>query len=304
MRFLSMSDDFNITAYINKIDNRIIKKFNFEGEDYEGDELTIAPLTDAERLFASRFKLIISDDLSPKIIRTIIDLLIAGKPLSDDLRQKVITAQEFYNSHALIFKRRSEETAHLGKESSFIKKAIRTYLPRSAQSYPILDAGCGIGRLSFNLLKSGFNVYGVDLSDRLIAIASSVAAKINPSYSQRFSRGNILNLNYPNNHFICVMMMWHTICEVSSALDVAVAEVRKVLMPGGIFIFDVPDVTSDLTRMHYEGGPGRKDYSTFLAKVPALGVLRKVLEEKGFELLYFRRLKWRIHKYVVVARKK
>ena len=257
--------------------------------------IIIAPFSEAELQFRSGATAVIDPSLGEPGIIQLFKKLELGISLSDDERQHVLTAEEFYRARRDIFLQRARETASKHKELKFIKAILRT-LPRNA---PVLDAGCGMGRLALPLLKEGFNVSGIDLSPDLIERARLIA----PGYRDRFNVGNILDTKLKNNSFRVVLLMWHIITEVHDHLEVLFAEMRRILVPGGILILDFPDVTSDKTKLRYNGKSG-EDYSIFLAKVPAAGILVEKLSKTGFEVKMTERFLWGIHKYVVVCRKR
>jgi len=53
------------------------------------------------------------------------------------------------------------------------KKAVRRYLPPSAKGKKLLEVGCGTGHWSRYFSEYGFEVTGVDISERMIDIAKS-----------------------------------------------------------------------------------------------------------------------------------
>jgi len=55
-------------------------------------------------------------------------------------------------------------------EADYVHELIRKYSP-DAKS--LLDLGCGTGRHAFPLAKKGYSVTGVDISEEMLAVASS-----------------------------------------------------------------------------------------------------------------------------------
>lgn len=99
----------------------------------------------------------------------------------------------------------------------------------------ILDLGCGAGPLLGPLNDSSFDVIGMDISyDMLInATKSSENTQIPPLVLQ----GNSEALPFPDSHFDVVVSlgMFGYVENVTGALD----EIRRILKPGGLFIFSV-----------------------------------------------------------------
>lgn len=57
-----------------------------------------------------------------------------------------------------------------------IEKVLRDFMPCSNSPKQVLEVGCGPGHLSLELARSGFDVQGIDLSQKCIDIAQKVAA--------------------------------------------------------------------------------------------------------------------------------
>lgn len=65
------------------------------------------------------------------------------------------------------------ESAEGAMYDHFEKKAISKFLPRNIQSMKLLEIGCGTGHWSQFFSEYGFEVTGVDVSERMIEIAQS-----------------------------------------------------------------------------------------------------------------------------------
>jgi len=73
---------------------------------------------------------------------------------------------------------------------------IQTYfLPKNR----ILDIGCGTGREAFALLKKGFQITGIDLSEPQIAVARDEAESNGYAITFQVTAG--LSLEFSNNTF-------------------------------------------------------------------------------------------------------
>ena len=274
----------------------IIKDLILDKIHYIKKEIEIINFDEAEDAFGRGKKMLIDPSLSPEQIKEIVDRLQQGRRLSPSQRQHVLTAQEFYRAHEGVFLERATQTAHKGKELKYLRKILDASV---GQKMKILDGGCGMGRLTIPLLAHGFNVWGVDVSRELIVKAQMIY----PIYKGRFIQADLTRLPYKNKSFAAVLLMWHVISEVSHALLQLFLEMNRILMRGGILIFDVPDITSDLTKMHYQGMPGKEGYEAFVKKVPAMDVVKTNLALAGFQIVNIRHLIWGIHKYVVLCKK-
>lgn len=99
--------------------------------------------------------------------------------------------------------------------------------------YPVLDLGCGCGRTSAGLVRLGYNVTGVDLSQSFVETARKNVPKAT------FIHADVRELPVPDASFEQVLFSFngldcvHPIAELRRAL----VEIRRVLKPGGVFIY-------------------------------------------------------------------
>lgn len=101
----------------------------------------------------------------------------------------------------------------------------------------VLDAGCGGGRNLVYLLRSGFDVWGIDESEAAILRVRELAARLAPTLPRdRFRVGQIESLPYADGSMNAVIS--------SAVLHFArgdehwlamVREMWRVLAPGGVF---------------------------------------------------------------------
>jgi 2-polyprenyl-3-methyl-5-hydroxy-6-metoxy-1,4-benzoquinol methylase len=119
-------------------------------------------------------------------------------------------------------------------ESLYIEKLIKKY---SDNTKKILDIGCGTGLHDIELSKLGYDVVGIDISEDMINIAISNAAKagckveflkdVNKQFSLDEKFDTVISLFH-------VMSYQTTIEQINKIFSL----VEKSLKTGGIFIFD------------------------------------------------------------------
>ncbi|GGT29298.1 class I SAM-dependent methyltransferase [Streptomyces purpureus] len=96
-----------------------------------------------------------------------------------------------------------------------------------ATGLPVLDAGCGTGRVTPFLHGLGVPVSGVDLSPGMVEVAREKHPGI------RFDVGSILALDVPDGS-LCGVLAWYSIIHLTDEqLPRAFAEFARVLAPGG-----------------------------------------------------------------------
>jgi SAM-dependent methyltransferase len=98
----------------------------------------------------------------------------------------------------------------------------------------ILDLACGTGRIAIPLARRGFEVAGIDISRRVLEIARSEA----PTLDLRL--GDMRELPWDDASFDGVVNVWTAFgyFETQQEDERVVAEVARVLRPGGVFVLD------------------------------------------------------------------
>jgi len=142
-------------------------------------------------------------------------------------------------------------------EESYLKRIART-------NGKILEAGAGTGRLFIEALKTGADIYGIDISP---AMVEKLRSKLDGKDQGRVILKDIrdMNLNVTFDLIIAPFRVFMHVIETEDQLK-ALYCVYKHLNPGGLFIFDVfiPDPEILLKGINeqkdFEGEyePGRK----------------------------------------------
>ena len=100
----------------------------------------------------------------------------------------------------------------------------------------VLDIGCGGGQNSIAFARQGASVTGVDISERQLQFARTLAKA--EKLSIEFLRGSVENLpSLPDAHWELAFSAYtfHYVENIASAL----AECRRVLRPGGRLVFSL-----------------------------------------------------------------
>jgi 2-polyprenyl-6-hydroxyphenyl methylase / 3-demethylubiquinone-9 3-methyltransferase len=107
----------------------------------------------------------------------------------------------------------------------------QTIIRNHGPSASVLDVGCGAGFLSNHLAREGFAVTGLDASQDSI----DVAARHDATKQAQYLLGDALRLPFPDASFdvVCAMDFLEHVEEPAKA----VAEMARVLKPGGTFFF-------------------------------------------------------------------
>lgn len=114
---------------------------------------------------------------------------------------------------------------------------------------PVADVGCGPGYVSGYLRDSGTDVFGIDLSPEMIAIA----ARDFPDLG--FQVGSMTDLALADDSLAGIVAFWSVIHVPDDAMPGVLAQFRRVLRPGGLLL--VGFHVGDETRHTSEGYTGR-----------------------------------------------
>lgn len=98
----------------------------------------------------------------------------------------------------------------------------------------VLDLGCGVGRHAVFLAALGFELSAMDASESGLDYARAQAGDMGADIA--FKRGDMTDLPYEDNRFDMVLS-WNVIYHGNGdVVRRSVAEIRRVLRPGGIYL--------------------------------------------------------------------
>jgi ubiquinone/menaquinone biosynthesis C-methylase UbiE len=167
-----------------------------------------------------------------------------------------------------IYKRQGEVQS---KVLPVVVDAARLFQDKNCRK--ILDLGCGTGRHTIYLAQAGFQVWGVDSSDSALDITAKKASELELGNIE-LENQDMLQLSFPDGDFDGVLCIWTTGHGTIADLEQSVAEMHRVVRPGGLVIADfcsVEDETFGLGKVLEEntfigGRPGEENiphhYST------------------------------------------
>ena len=107
---------------------------------------------------------------------------------------------------------------------------------------PILDLGCGTGRLLLPLVRAGHTVVGLDRAPAMLSRAAARVARLTPRLRRRalLLRGDLRRLPIAGPRFELAVAAFHTVQHLATDRELRAffAEVARALRPGGWFAFD------------------------------------------------------------------
>lgn len=110
----------------------------------------------------------------------------------------------------------------------------------------LLDLGCGTGRIALGLHEIGYeHVLGVDFARAMVKRARQLATLL--EYPVSFQVGDARSLSFDDALFDGVVFGFNGLMQIPGASDRlrALREIRRILRPGGLFLFTTHD------REHY-----------------------------------------------------
>ena len=161
-----------------------------------------------------------------------------------------------------------------GKAPAMRKKTVA--LAQAAAGEKVLDVGCGTGTLAIALrakVGPGGEVVGLDAAPEMIAVARDKAAKRGADID--FRVGLIEEIPFPDDSFDLVLssLMLHHLPE--NVRQEGLAEIRRVLKPGGRFLVVDLSVHGDSFVGHVMTLFGQAEQST-------ASELRAIMDDAGF----------------------
>lgn len=115
----------------------------------------------------------------------------------------------------------------------------------------ILEVGCGPAVMTPDLLAMGFDVQGIDVSREMVRRARQRMAGHPLEKRCQFELGDVERLHFAPSTFNAVLCMG--VLEYLPDYSRALAEIRRVLAPGGVVVLTVPNRASayHVTRSGY-----------------------------------------------------
>lgn len=115
--------------------------------------------------------------------------------------------------------------------------------------HPILELGCGTGRVLLPLAAEGYRVTGVDLSPAMLAVAQAAVEEQGVAGRVALLEGDIRSLaGLPDGQFALAFSAINSFLHLETQEDqlAALGAIARCLRPGGLFIADLfpphPDV--------------------------------------------------------------
>jgi 2-polyprenyl-3-methyl-5-hydroxy-6-metoxy-1,4-benzoquinol methylase len=108
---------------------------------------------------------------------------------------------------------------------------LTKYLEKKHEHTKVLDFGCGSGLFVQELAQAGYDAHGLDISDEAIKFGALQGIK-------NLGVIDSHKINFPDNTFDAVLTL--DVLEHLEKTDWALAEMQRVVKPGGVIVIMVP----------------------------------------------------------------
>ncbi|WP_420906093.1 class I SAM-dependent methyltransferase [Candidatus Magnetaquiglobus chichijimensis] len=125
--------------------------------------------------------------------------------------------------------------------------------PNERARIRVLEIGCGSCSNLWMVAREGFEAHGIDLSSEAIELGHRMMAHW--GVSGELKVGSMTELPYPDESMDVVLDVFSSYCLPETDFRQCLAEVVRVLKPGGLFFSYSPSMASDAFRNH---APARK----------------------------------------------
>jgi ubiquinone/menaquinone biosynthesis C-methylase UbiE len=141
------------------------------------------------------------------------------------------TSRAYHQDHYL----HAGEYSPLRYRQHYVEQMIASLrLPSGSR---VLDVGCGPGELIMSLLKQGYEVRGIDISQGMVDEANRTVRENGFADRGLIALGDIERLDFEDGYFDVVVAAG--VIEYQKQDDPALAEMNRVLKPGGHMILNV-----------------------------------------------------------------
>ncbi len=198
-------------------------------------------------------------------------------PRSEDEPDHVLASREVYDHSAGQYLETVGSTVSAEFEAP-IDRAVLTAFAQDLAAEPagpVIDAGCGVGRVTRFLADAGLDISGVDLSLRMVEAARSAHPHL------RFDVGSLTRLHSPDRSLAGVVYWYSIIATPPEELHAVWQELDRVLSGSGRILVAFQSGQNDLIETPNAYGSA----ATLRLYRHRVDDVAQSLEQTGFEVL-------------------
>lgn len=205
-----------------------------------------------------------------------------SKSYEDEKREQMVFGPLYSQIYDALYKDKDYR-----RECDYLEELFKMFRVKVKK---ILDLGCGTGNHSIELGKRGYEVVGIDISEKMINIATEKLKNLN-NKKIKFIRDDIRNFSL-KDRFDAVISMFAVIGYINENDDLIKTfyNVREHLKEDGIFIFDVwfgPAVINLKPTQKVKEINLQESEKIFRITTPKLDVMKHIVEV-NFKVIYAR----------------
>ena len=156
-------------------------------------------------------------------------------------KQKIQEEKYFLPYHWFMKRDSFEGRVYFGYVDLVLK-----FLGENLAGQKVLDAGCGDGRITYELSRRGARVYGVDYSTKAIVFAKILAPEV------YYEACDIKKMPFEANFFDKIILIETLEHIVPNEAPLILSELKRVLKEKGELIITVPTPLMPLSSKHFQ----------------------------------------------------
>jgi len=147
----------------------------------------------------------------------------------------------YYDLESVVYDKNRYGSVSGQRVEAFHKKVLDTLLTTDLdKGASVLEMGCGTGRLLYHLVSNNFDLYGIDMSSGMLAVAKERLAGAERKISLQESNATETPFEAATFDAIYSILVVNLIPEYEKMFK----EAARLIKPGGIFVFNIPNLES------------------------------------------------------------
>ncbi len=187
--------------------------------------------------------------------------------------KKIESGSEGWDAYAPFYDWENAQTV-ARRDIAFWQRLAVANAGNAGNDGPVLELGCGTGRVAIPVVKAGAQLVGIDLSAPMLARARKRLVRARLTSRALLVRGDIRQLPFRSRRGFGLVMAPYGILQSLTRerdLEATLQSVARVLRPGGLFGLDlVPDLPRWSEYRRRASLQGRRDAKTTVTLIESV----------------------------------